>query len=359
MTLRIRLLLGYGYLVALLLLAVGGAMLGFLNLSDGIDLVLEENLKSIEASMRMSEALERQDSATLAALIEGQTELEEMEGFEKDFQEGLAIAEGNVTEEAEKPVVVSIGQHFAEYREARDELLIEQPAQPLAEYNRRVFPLFAAVKGDVLQLLAINQDAMVEADRAARATAVRNGAWLGFLATVALVSLVLLSRALQRRVLSRLAELKEGMAAITYGDPTRRVREEGDDELAAIARHFNRLLDQRQELESRLEGRLAQERRLVLGLMAHLGPGAALHDLSGERLAGGRVPGGGSGKRQGGVEAWIREEGRGLLVESAGYGEPVAREVDLGGGRRATVHLLTAGAGRPVGWLVLEAAVRA
>lgn len=346
MTLKVRLLLGYGYLVALLLLAAVGAMLGFLELSAGIDLVLEENLKSIEATMGMIDALERQDSATLAALIEGDTEVVELEAFEADFAAALAVALGNVTEEEEPPVLAAIEGRFADYRRERDALLAAQPERPLAAYNRRVFPLFSQVKGGLFRLLEINQGAIVEADREAKETAVQNGAWLGFLATIALVSLVLLSRAMQRQILSRLEELKEGTATITHGDLSLRLRERGSDELTAIAHHFNQVLDQRQQVERRLAGRLAQERRLVLGLVEHLGPGAVLYELSGERLAGDDPR-----DRWSAVEDWLREEGRRRLTDTPDFTEPVRESVELGDGATAELRLLTTGPGRPVAWL--------
>lgn len=347
MSLKVRLLLGYGYLVALLLLAAVGAMLGFLELSAGIDVVLEENFKSIEATMGMIEALERQDSATLAALIEGNTEVAELRAFETDFTAALAVAEGNVTEGAEPPVLAAIEGRFADYRRERDALLAAQPERPLAAYNQRVFPLFSEVKSGLLRLLEINQGAIVEADREAKETAVQNGAWLGFLATIALVSLVLLSRAMQHQILSRLEELKEGMANITHGDFSLRLRERGSDELTAIAHHFNQVLDQRQQVERRLAGRLAQERRLILGLVEHLGPGAVLYELSGERLAGE-----GSGAPWVAVEGWIREQGRHRLASAQDFTEPVRERVEHAGGTAAEIRLLTTGPGRPVAWLV-------
>lgn len=196
MTLRLRLLLGYGYLVGLLLLATGSAMLGFFHLSESVDVILEENFNSITAAMRMLEALERQDSATLAALLEGRGEVPEMEAHEEAFLAALEAAEGNVTEEAERPLLERLRRDFMAYREARDRLLAAQPASPLRAYNTRVFPVFSTAKSQVFELLDLNHQAMVEADREARQAALQNGAWLGFLVAVALISLVFLSRAL-------------------------------------------------------------------------------------------------------------------------------------------------------------------
>lgn len=341
MTLRVRLLLGYGYLVALLLLGAGSAMLGFLYLSVGIEVVLEENFHSIEAAMAMIDSLERQDSATLAALIEGRPLVAGVEDHEEAFQQALAAAAENVTEEEEPEAIDRIRGSFAAYRSARDRLLSAQLARPLAAYEREVFPRFAEVKAAVVDLLAINQSAMFEADRRARQRAIQTGVWLGFLVTVALVSLVFLSRAMQRHVLLRVERLVSGMAAITAGH--RRLREEGSDELTRIAHQVNRLLDQYDELRGHSQGRLSQERRLVQGLVGGHGPGAALFSLAGDLMAG---EASGEGVEDE-VAEWIRGEGR----ERAEAGEPITATVEAQG-RSWRIELLLAPGARPAGWLV-------
>jgi len=353
-TLRLRLLLGYGYLVGLLLLATGTSMVGFLHLSAGIEGVLEENFFSIRAAMRMIEALERQDSATLAALIEGREELVEAEASGRAFEEALEEASANVTEEGEAEVIAAIRRGYGEYRAARARLLAARPERPLAAYEEAVYPRFAEVKTRVLELLAMNQRAMFQAEREARQTAVRSGTWLGFLVVVALVSLAFLSRAMQRLILARIERLVEGMTAIA-GRHRRRLREEGEDELARITRGVNGLLDQYDRLEASTRGRLAQERRLVQGLVAAGGPGAALFGLSGELWAG--EPGRAVEER---AAAWIREEGRG----PAETGQPVTVTMPAGGGAaggdgdgagEVRLDLLVAPGGRPVGWLARPA----
>lgn len=341
MTLRLRLLVGYGYLVALLLLAAGSAMLGFLYLSASIEVVLEENLASIGSAMTMIDALERQDSATLAALLErGEGEEGDLSLHDRAFEQALDDASANVTEEGENEILARIRHEFSRYRQARDDLLGTQPPSPLAAYNRQVFPRFAAVKGAVIDLLALNQEAMFEADRGARQRAVQNGTWLGLLVIVGLVSLVFLSRAMQRRILQPIDRLVRGIDALGTGH--RRLHEEGEgDEIARVSRQVNRLLDRLDELRSRSQGRLAHERRIVQGLVASE-PGAALYSSAGDLLAGDPLAGG-LGAR---IAEWIDGEGRDRVeaVDRA----PVVVEA---GGERAELTLVVAPGERPVGWL--------
>lgn len=345
MTLRVRLLLGYGYLVALLLLATGSAMLGFLELSESVDVVLEENLYSIHASMRMLEALERQDSATLAALLDDDPRRGELQRQDDAFHAALEEAQANITESAEQPVLQRIRETFGRYRRQRDELIRESPERPLRAYNERVFPAFRDVKLGVLELLEINQQAVIEADRRTRETALRGGAWLGLLVAVALVSLVFLSRALQRRLLSRLHDLRHDLAALG-GVRQRRLRVSGDDELTQVARHVNELLDDLQEEKVRHRGRLAEERGALLGVLRHLGEEAVLYDLSGRLMATGA---GGEETAHPELREWIVTQGRELLDADGGEDDQGIQVQAEGNTRR--LFLLRTGEGRPVGWL--------
>lgn len=348
MTLRLRLLLGYGYLIALLLLAAGSAIFGFLHLSESVDVVLEENLFSINASMRMLESLERQDSATLASLLGGEDHGDELAELEAVFRGALDEAEANITEEPEPAILAAIRSDFATYLEHRDALLGERPAQPLHAYNERVFPAFQEVKRGVLELLEINQGAVIEADRSAKAAAVRSSAWLGFLVAVALLSLVFLSRALQRHLLTRLQELRRDTAALV-GRREQRLSVTGSDELAQVAHHVNELLDQFQASEAAHRGRLAQERRALLGLVGTLGRGAAVYDPSGRLLAAAAAAG---DEPPAEIHRWIGKE---HAERPAGGDGPQSARVDTAAGPYRVEPLRTA-EGRPVGWLARPAA---
>lgn len=347
MTLRVRLLLGYGYLVALIILAAGGATIGFLGLSADIDALLGENFRSVRAAMAMLDALERQDSATLAALIEGKEKSEELAGLEESFLLALSEARSNPTEPGEPAVLTAVGEKFELYRRGRDQLLAARLEQPLAEYHRLIFPELGATKQLVLELLDVNQQAMVEADRRIQTQAIRSAAWLGLLVGVALLSMVFLSRGLQRNVLFRLSELERGTATVVAGDVQRRLQEAGSDELTLVARRVNLLLDQYQRLDARMRGRLNQEHQLALGLLDHFGEGTALLGLGGELLAG-RL-----GDCEAALAEWLRKEGRQRILhedhrgESNGAWEPVTLDT----GERVEVAFLRARGQRPVGFL--------
>lgn len=344
MQLRTRLLLGYGYLAALLLVAVGSAALTLLDLSRGIGRILEENYQSIQACVRMIQALERQDSATLVLLVDPRAEGDSLAPHDAAFAQALADAEANVTLPDEPDLLRRVRDGYAELEEARERLLEEAPARPLAGYRTRVLPVFSKLQDDVLRLLEVNQAAMLEADRGARQSARLAGSWLGGLSALALLSLPFVARGMQRVVLDRLAELREAVHAVADGDLRRRLRDRGDDELAFVAREFNRMLDARDELRGRMAGRLAQQRQLVLALLARLGDDAFVLGLDGALLAhDGSAP---AAADLAALREWAVGPGR----ELAGA-PPSSAELALAGDRRVRLELLVAHGGRPVAWL--------
>lgn len=285
MKLYTRLLLAYGYLVALVLVGAAGAALGFFGLGNRIGTVLEDNFESVRASMDMLEALERQDSAVLTALLQPSQPRSDVELSESSFLDALSRARGNVTEEDERPVLDTIESRYEAYRQARDRLLASPPDRPLAEYERACFPRFESVKAEVRRLLDLNHRAMVSADRNAQATAARRALGYAVLTALALLSMGWVSRELRVNLISRLDELRAVAEAIGRGDHRRRASERRMDELGSVARSLNGLLDAHEGVRGESRAREARLRELLVGRVeAERGP-AAIVSLGGDVVA--------------------------------------------------------------------------
>ena len=289
MALRTRLLLGYGYLVVLLLLSAGTAAHGFYALSKGIEVVLADNYESVDASMAMVEALERQDSMVLTLLIDRAADREPLTTSERSFERALARVEANVTSENERPIIAEAKRAYGTYDRAREAILAPAGGSGLSDYHARVLPAFLAVKELVWRLAEVNQQAMLAADERSRHKAIRNGIWLGALVVVALASLVLLARWLQRGFLDRLAELQRAADAIAGGDEQRRVLDTGQDELGRLAMRLNEALDARDAARREVQGRVNLMRDLVAALLPLTTDGVALFGTDGRRLSTGRT----------------------------------------------------------------------
>ncbi len=344
MTLRTRILLGYGFLVSLLVASAFGAALGFHQLGSSIGRVLTDNVASMEAVTAMLEALERQDSALLAALLgEGPAEIT---ASESSFRSALARARANITLPEEPAILADIDTRFAAYRAARDSLLATRPQRPLAAYEAETFPLFDGVKARVLDLLEANHRAMVEADRAAQRSATRRAILHGVLVSVALLALALVSRAMSRDILEPLTELRNVAQAIAEGDRRRRsASATRTDELGVVARQLNSMLDAQESLEGRAQGLLGQQRLLVLGLLGNLAGPAVVVALDGLVVASSA-----DDPATRAVEAAARH------LKGQPTDEDAPRQVEIAGaGRMVTFQLLRASHGRPTGWLATVA----
>jgi len=285
MRLTTRILLGYWYLMILLVIIAVGAALGFHSLGESIGRVLNENFESVRASTAMLESLERQDSAVLATLLGKNGAAEALTASESSFLQALERARGNITIAEETGVIEGIEEHFAAFTAARDRLLGAAPEYPLRAYDEETFPHFESVKAGVLHLLEINHEAIKNGDRRAQQTASRRAMLLALMVLVALFSLAFLSRALNRTVLERLDELARVTEAIAGGSLDRRAAAQYSDELGAVARQLNASLDRQQQARAEVEGRVALYRELVIAVLGSLPKPAAVVGPDGRILA--------------------------------------------------------------------------
>jgi HAMP domain-containing protein len=289
MTLRTRILLGYGYLIALLLLSVSVAALNSSRVAGNARQIRERNIDSLTLAVQMLEQLERQDSETLLGLLHPAqgTRLEEAEkGFNAALEAAMRLDEAGGG--ADSDALGTIAQRFTGYRKVRGELLTQQHEDALAAadaYEGSVFAEVVALKQLVLAYLESKKEALKTANEEASRTAVEGAVLLGVMVTLALLSLGFLSRSLQRDVLGRLLEVGHVTEAIAAGDRRRRVRDFYQDELGLVARQLNAALDRQHELESQMQGRLLEQRRVLVGLLNQWPTPAAMIGIDGEVVA--------------------------------------------------------------------------
>lgn len=341
MTLRTRLLLGYGYLVALLLATATVSALGLQRFGRSLDRILLEDVHRVEAALVILRALDAH-AAAAAALRRGERDAAAALGAahqELERARAIVVARARGPEELER--AAGLEREAAALRAARDRLRAASApgAEDELELRRRV----DAVRRQALLLLEHDTREMQRAEATARRQAQGFALGLAALAVVALLSLGFLSRALQRGVLARLDELKALGDAVAAGDRGRRLRGRHDDELGLLARHLNAALDHQEAQEARTEGRLNQQAQLLLGLVGARPEPTALVGLDGAVISS-TLPAAGDARVASFAER-IRDE-RQVAAPGA-----VRRVADVDGGGGLTLELL-AHRGRPVGWLV-------
>jgi len=353
MTLRTRLLLGYGYLVGLLMVSAVSSAVAFQGLGQGIERMLDENYASVDAAQEMLEALERQDAATLQLLLDPAGGMDVLGAADGAFAQALARAKKNITEPGEAEVLAGLEAAHLAFLPSRTALLAAPGPQALAAYRASTAPRLRQVQARARALRELNERAMRRADEDTRGRAVRGAAWLGLVVILAVGSMAWLARRLQRDFLARLVHLGGFAQAIAGGERRRRLPAGAPDELGLVARLLNETLDGRDRLQGELEGQLNLRRELVLGLLGALGPGNALVGVDGELLAAAPPPPDPAWVAA--VRAWLQGPGRAQLrAAEGGEGElELAAGPAEGPAQGARARLLRGSGGKPMGWLVM------
>lgn len=349
MTIRTRLLIGYGYLVSLTVVVAVVSALGLQRFARDVGRVVDASGARLERGLSLLRALQAERATASRALARG---LEDgvrgglaLPGAEHRTDDALAAVVSAAAAGHERELADRLTNELRSVRTRRRAALGGRAAATPAaaiELNQ----LATGVEARATELLRAGHERTLTAERAARDDALGWAVLLGALVALALLSVGFISRGLQRSVLARLAELAEVAEDQAAGDRARRMRVRGEDELATIARQLNEALDRQQAVRAQAEGRVAQGQQLVVAQL-EAGPPAALVGLDGVIVAT-TLP-----ERERARLAALApavEALRGPLPE---VGEE--RWLPADGASGFALRLLRAG-GRPIAWLATAAA---
>lgn len=163
---KIRLKLFLGFLILAAMLAVAGAysIYELQTLGASVQLILDENYRSIHAARTMIESLEREDSGVLLLLSghwkEGRNTINQAD---KAFTEAFKTAEGNLTLPGEKEAVEQIRSRYEDFHRQWDRLIVGTSLEgDLQWYFSDVHNTFAEAKSAVQRLTDLNHGAMYD-----------------------------------------------------------------------------------------------------------------------------------------------------------------------------------------------------
>jgi NtrC-family two-component system sensor histidine kinase KinB len=241
--LRNRIILGLAP-IFILLIAMGiYAVSLFAKLGGAIDVILRENYRSVLAAQNMKEAAERMDSALFFSLVG-----EEERGrrlYEQNlpiFRENLKIELNNITlpgegELAEKTAVL----HGGYVKQAEKFWRTNDLAQRRQMYFGEMLPTFTEIKDTADKILRINQDAMVRADREARALSATSIRYMIIAIGGGLLIAVFFAVRLQRSILRPIRALTASSKELGEGNLDQVVPVVSHDELGQLADAFNKM----------------------------------------------------------------------------------------------------------------------
>jgi two-component system, NtrC family, sensor histidine kinase KinB len=266
MTLRQRLLLTLTPLVVLFALLGGAGILLLYRVGARIDRILRENYDSVTYMVELNEALERIDSSfNLALLGQEETAREMYERNWKKYQDNLLAERHNITLPGEKELVDELVRLTDLYR-AEGDAFYRAPAHSRSAFylgsddKEGLVDRFKDIKRVATDIRDLNQKNMVDESARAKASAGTARIWLAAGLAVTLLA-GLLALGTLRSILGPLQDVTESALAIGAGNLNQAVPTGGPEELARLARAFNRMSAQLRDYRQSASARLLRAQR--------------------------------------------------------------------------------------------------
>ncbi len=256
MTLRSRLLLAQAPLVLALLFLGATAVITLARVGRAGQQVLEDNYRSVLATQRITEQLERMDSAALF-IIAGERErgLAQQAAQRPSLEAELGVQQHNITEPGEAEATRRLRTAWTEYREEFEVFLQARDAEAArTRYFESLAPAFQEAKAAASSVLALNQDAMVRKNDRLRQQSGQVNTLMVLAVVAALGFGLFFTTSLVQRALRPVSVLSQAVRRLGQGDVEARAVVEGRDEIAQLARDFNTMAE-----------RLGQYRKSSLG----------------------------------------------------------------------------------------------
>lgn len=249
MTLKRKILTGYGFAVALMGIVLCLAISHLVSLGRATNAILSENYRSILAAENMVGALEGQNRAALLAALGDTTEAaSQLRANDALFVEWLARAKDNITIEGEAELVRTIETQYAAHR-IEVAALVEGGESRAAgregdRYRYEILPGFAALRESCVRLLNLNERTMFEASWRAGRLADRAIWSTAGVAGAALLLALGFSWFLAERIAQPVRRFMDASRKISAGDYAVEVPVETTDELGRLAEEINHMARQ-------------------------------------------------------------------------------------------------------------------
>ncbi|MBJ6760613.1 HAMP domain-containing protein [Myxococcaceae bacterium JPH2] len=260
MTLRGRLLLAQAPLaLALVLLGVMAVVtLGRVGRSG--QQILEDNYRSVLATQRMTEQLERMDSAALF-IVAGDRERGVAQQAEQRprLESELRVQEGNITEPGEAEATRRMRVAWERYRTEFDAFLqAPDSARTHDLYFKALSPAFQEAKRTAAAILDLNQDAMVRKSELLSRQSQRVNTLMVLAVVGALGIGLFFSTSLVHRAVRPVMVLSQAVRRLGQGDYAARAVVDGRDEMAQLGRDINTLAERLDQYRQSSLGELLQ-----------------------------------------------------------------------------------------------------
>ena len=284
LSLRQKLLLGFGGLLLIMLIGGVQSIIQFRYLGESIDVILRENYQSVVACQEMKEALERMDSGVLFTFL-GYQQLgnEQIKKNEAAFEKALDIELNNITVPGEGGKATALQALFISYNvKIRDLLKQSQSGSARRVYFDEILPLFQQVKNTADDILQMNQRNMNEAnDRARKDAASAQGRMYVFLLCGILIAVAFMIF-VGKWILNPINRLIHSAEAIRDGNLDLVVQADSRDEIGRLSEAFNDMALSLRAFRRSDRAKLARTQEAAKETFSRLPDAVAIADLDGK-----------------------------------------------------------------------------
>lgn len=281
---RQKLALGFGGLLAIVVVIGLLTMSRIKELGYAVDVILKENYLSVVACQDMKEALERIDSGILFTLTgnkeDGITIINENT---IKFRAALKTEFGNITLPMEGEKAREIEKLFREYTAGIS--LVTDTSRPFKERNEAYFftllPLFQKIKALAQEILIMNQKSMSDANDEARELASSTFRQMLYAIVASAVIAVLFSYLTHRWILRPINRLIESTDEIRRGNLDLVLETESEDEIGKLSQSFNEMTSSLREVRKKDRLNLIRMRRAMEEVVKALPDAIAIFDTEG------------------------------------------------------------------------------
>jgi PAS domain S-box-containing protein len=284
LSLRQKLLLGFGGLLLIILIGGIQSIIQFRHLGQSIDVILKENYRSVVACQDMKEALERMDSGVLFTFL-GYQQLgnEQIKKNEAAFEKALDIELHNITVPGEGEKAAALQALFTSYQVKIHDLQKQsQSGGARRVYFDQILPLFQQVKNTADDILQMNQRNMNEANDRARkdAASAQERMYLFLLCgiLVAVAFMLFIGKWILRpieRLIRYTEEIRDGNLDLV-------VQSDSDDEIGRLSEAFNEMAAGLREFRRSAQAKLHRTQQATKEALNSLPDAIAIVDPEGK-----------------------------------------------------------------------------
>ncbi len=260
-----RIFLGLAPLFILLVATGAFAVSLFAKLGSSVDVILRENFRSVLAGQQMKETAERMDSALFFSLAGEEERGRKMYAENLTaFRENLRIELGNITLPGEQELADKVQRLHGRYAARAEAFWAASDAESRRKmYFGEMLPVFTEVKDTTQEIIRINQDNMVQADRGARQLSAQSTRYMILAIGAGIVGAIFFAVRLQRSILQPIQALTAVSKELGEGRLDQVVPVASQDELGQLADTFNKMATRLRAYRQAMGDQIHQARQMT------------------------------------------------------------------------------------------------